>query len=421
MSGGLDSVVLLHYLKTREAECGYRVLAVHCEHGIRGAESLRDARFVEEYCQSLGVELHRFDCDCVARAREEKKSLETAAREFRQEAFARLIDQGVTDFVATAHHANDEAETVIFRLARGTLSGVAGMEEENGRLIRPLLFWTRAEIKEYAKKNALEFCVDSTNADTAYTRNKIRLEVLPKLDECVPGASGNIAKFAALYAEDDKLLYRYAKALVCEQADGILVAFSEEKPLFTRACLTALKALGVEKDYTSGHLNDAFKLQGLERGARLDLPKGITAQKGENGVLFFIKKPEEGVKKPLPAAFSEQGFDGGRYEVKVSTLPIESKNEWRVLRVDGGKIPQNAVFRFRENGDEITRFGGGTKTLKKFFNEEKVPVTEREYLPMIAQADGKEVYAVCGVEISEKVKVDENSAKVLYIAIQRKE
>lgn len=421
ISGGVDSVVLLHYLKNCERECGYFLSAVHCEHGIRGEESLADARFVEEYCKELGVELTVFSRDCLSRAAQEKKSLETAAREFRMEVFDRLIADGKADYIATAHHANDEAETVLFRLARGTLSGVKGMtEEENGR-IRPILGWTRAEIEGYAQEKRLVFCVDKTNADTTFTRNKIRWEVLPKIEEAVPGATGNILRFAALHAEDDGLLYRYAEKLLTKTQTGFCVAFSEEKPLFCRACLLALKGLGVEKDYQSVHLADAFALQKSERGSMLDFPKGVVAEKGLEGVVFFLKKQETPCEKPISIPYCEEGFDGGRYEVKISKTPILPKNEWKVLRFDGGKIPDGAVFRFRQEGDEITRFGGGTKSLKKFFNEEKVPVFEREYLPLIADGAGKEVYAVCGVEISEKVKVDLDTEKVFYIAIQRKE
>ena len=420
ISGGVDSVSLLHYLKGRETECGYTLCAVHCEHGIRGEESLAGARFVEEICIQQGVTLYRFSEDCPARAKRDKQSLETAARNFRKEAFDRLLLEGKTDFIATAHHKNDDAETVLFRLMRGTsLTGVGGMVEVNGQIIRPFLSWTRAEIEAYAKESGLAYCEDCTNFELDATRNKLRLNVLPLMEEAVPGTVENLVRFSQLALEDDGLLYEYAKALLTETEEDIMVAFCEKKPLFRRACLLALKALGVERDYTALHLEKAYALQGLERGARLSFPKGVVAEKMEAGVRFYIPREESFIEKSPMQAFTQKGFDGGRYEVKVSLEPIEVDKEWRVLQVDGEKIPAAAVYRFREEGDFIQRFGGGKKTLKKILNEEKTPVAEREYLPLIAEESG-EVYVVCGVEISEKVKVTADTKKPLYISIRKK-
>lgn len=421
ISGGEDSVALLHYLKSLQEAYEFFLIGVHCEHGIRGKESLEDMRFVEEFCKKLDVPLYTFSADCPARAKKEKISLETAARSFRYESFSSLLDKGKADFIATAHHSGDEAETVLFRLARGTsLSGMAAMKEQSGYFIRPILTWSKEEIHRYIEDNQLAFRVDSTNFALDATRNKIRLEVLPRLENAVEGAIENIARFATLAAEDDELLYELSQSLIVYEGESIKVSFSDKKPLFTRAALTALKALGLGKDYTSAHLNALFDLQKLERGAYLTLPKNIRAEKGEKSIVFSLFQEENLPILPEREKFSEEGFDGGRYEVKLSYQPImAAETPWRVLRIDKDKLPQDSLFRFREEGDEIRRFGGGKKSLKKFFNEEKIPPKERAYLPLIAK--GNEVYVVCGVEISELVKVDENTKNVLYIVMQKKE
>ena len=125
------------------------------------------------------------------------------------------------------------------------------------------------------------------------------------------------------------------------------------------------------------------------------------------------------IEKPTEKPFSEEGFQGGMYEVIVSQSPINmQENAWKVLRLDGDSIPSTAVFRFRKEGDRIQRFGGGTKSLKKFFNEAKIDVEKRDYLPLIAEKDSTKVYAVCGVEISEKVKVTEKTKNILYIMVK---
>ena len=415
ISGGVDSVVLLHYLKTQAAACGFSVFAVHCEHGLRGESSLADMRFVDEFCGKLGVPLTVFRGDCPAMAQEKKMSLETAARAFRRECFAAIIADGKADLVATAHHLLDEAETVLFRLARGTsLSGAKGMTEQDGYIIRPLLTWSKTEILAYAEGQGLSFRVDESNLETEFTRNKLRLEVLPKLEEAVPGACRNLAAFALRAAEDDGVLYELAEGLVSSSAEGVLVAFCNKAPIFRRAVLLALKRLGVEKDYTALHLSAAFDLQGLERGAKLDLPCGIEAVKTERGVLLRKKTQTVFAEKGESCLFGFSGFDGGRYEVIVSATPISHPNLWgRVLQADGDKL-LGGVFRFREDGDKMKRFGGGTKTLKKVFNEEKIAVEEREYIPVIAK--GSQVLAVCGVEIAEEVKVTEHTTQIVYLA-----
>ncbi len=425
VSGGVDSVVLLHKMKTLEKSCGFILSAAHCEHGIRGDESVEDMRFVQEFCKALGVELHLFSMDCVAKAKREKKSLETAARDFRYACFARLIEEKKADYIATAHHLDDEAETVLFRLARGTsLTGVRGMSEKSGYLLRPLLGLNRKEIEAYATENGLSYRVDKTNFSLDATRNKLRLQVLPKLNEAIEGASENLAKFALLAAEDDDLLYEYAETLASKIENNEnkkwLVAFCDKPSLFKRACLLVMKKMGVERDYTAAHLDSLFGLQTLERGARICLPQNIRAEKTEKGVVFFEETEDLALPCIEETPFDENGFDGGRYEVKVSFAPFnEKKTEWNVLKIDADKLPENAVFRFRKEGDEIQTFGG-RKTLKKFFNERKIEVKERAWLPLIAQKGGDKVFVVCGVEIAEILKITEETKRIAYIKIQKK-
>ncbi len=420
VSGGADSVALLHYLKNGETERGYFLSAIHCEHGIRGEESLADMQFVQALCKEWGISLKVVREDCPARARMEKTSLETAARNFRYEQFDSLLRSGEADYIATAHHRGDLAETVLFRLCRGSaLTGAAAIKAENGGYLRPFLAWSKEEILAYVSQNGLVFREDSTNLQTDATRNKLRLEILPKLEEVIPKAAENLARFALLAKEDDELLYRLAGALLIKE-EGVVVKFSAEKPLFTRACLIALKELGLEKDYTSAHLAALFSLQGLERGATIVLPRNYRAKKGEKGILFYLEEGEAPIPKNDEAPFALTGYDGGRYEVNLDLTPPKEGYGGRVLRVDAEKIPATAKFRFRREGDYIYRFGGGKKSLKKFFNEEKIPPRERAYLPLIAEACG-EVYAVCGVEISDKVAVDERTKSTIYISIRKKE
>ena len=279
-------MALLHMLKARAESDGFFLSAVNCEHGIRGADSLGDTRFVAEICALWGVPLFTFSADCPAEAKEKKLSLETAAREFRYRSFQSLLDEGKTDFVATAHHSDDNAETILFRLCRGTsLSGLRGIEPLRGGFLRPLLDWTKEDLEAYVKRENVPFREDETNFETEATRNKLRLEILPALERAVPAAKENLLRFARLAVEDDKLLYRLSDGFVEETAPeffgdtGLRVKVSGDAPLMRRACLAALKRLGIERDYTAAGLYELRALGELQTGSRLPLPNGLTAER----------------------------------------------------------------------------------------------------------------------------------------------
>ncbi len=420
ISGGVDSVVLLRFLieRDRMETYGYSLCAVHCEHGIRGEESLADMQFVRDLCKELGVELYLFSADCPALAKENKVSLETAAREFRQACFAEIVRTGKADYIATAHHQDDEAETVLFRLARGSsLRGAGGIRPVEGYFLRPLLSLSKREIYAAAEGYGATYRVDGTNLQTDATRNKLRLEVLPALENAVHGAAAGLARFAELARQDDELLYELSDELVGEREGKPFVRDCEKKPLFTRACLSALRGLGLQKDYAESHLTALFDLQRSERGSLCVLPKNFLAERVEDGLIFYKKKEEIVQEKPPEKGYDGEGFDGGRYALTIENAPpAEGECFGKLLWFDEKKLPKTAVFRFRKEGDFIDAFGSGKKSLKKLFNEKKIPPKEREYLPLLAEPTG-EVYAVCGVEISKKVKVDDGKGK--YLRLQR--
>ncbi len=408
VSGGVDSMTLLFLLSERAETDGFFLCALTCEHGLRGNASKEDVKLVESYCEKLGVPLYVFSEDCKKRARINKTSVETAAREFRKECYKKVLEKDA-DLIATAHHENDEAETVLFRLARGAaLSGAKGMGEKDGNTIRPLLGLSKAELYKIAEQNNVPYREDETNAQTDYTRNKIRLKVLPELERALRGAGKNLARFARLAREDDELLYRLSSALIQKGDRCYRVQNSKEKPLFTRACLTVLKELGLEKDYTSAHLESVYRLQNLQTGSLITLPQGLFAVKEYDGIAFYKS--------------GTSADDGDRYEIILSNEPLgESGNGWKTLRADRDKIPASAVVRSAREGDEFRKFGGGNKPLKKYFIDRKIPQKERKKIPLIAEENTSRVYAVCGVEISDEIKVDERTENVVYIQMKKTE
>jgi tRNA(Ile)-lysidine synthase len=410
LSGGGDSVSLLHYFYTHGAEYGITLSAVHCEHGIRKGSSLADCNFVKELCSDWGIPLFVYSADCPALAREKKVSLETAARDFRYESFQDVLKQGKADRIATAHHADDNAETVLFRLCRGTsLAGAGGIRPRAG-FVRPLLGVTRAEIEAYLRDNALPYCHDETNDDDAITRNALRLRVLPELERIVPGATAGINRFATLAAADDEYLYRQAKGLLYTENGVHAVRSSDEFPLFTRACLCVLKEMGVEKDYTSAHLEALYALCGGQNGRQISLPQGIIAVKEYDRVAFY---PCEAEKDDTEIPFGLGAFTLGGVRFFVERVKERKLGHGYF---DLRKIPKTAVFRHRREGDVFTKFGGGEKKLKDYLIDRKIPRKARE--GMVFLADGKEILAIVGGEIAERVKVEEG-ADICRIEIEK--
>ena len=422
LSGGADSVALLHYLRAQADDYGYFLSAAHCEHGIRGKASMKDKEFVEKLCKKWGVPLTLFAEDCLLRQKRDKESLETVARNFRKECFERLIKEDKADYIATAHHLGDETETVLLHLARGSaLSGSRGMEEENGYLLRPFLGKSKAEILAYIKEHKLSYRTDKTNFQTDATRNKLRLQALPILKKIFPFFEKNIARFSFLAGEDDKYLYSLAEKLLSCDGERVIIAFEREKPLFFRATVTALKMLGVDKDYTLTNIESVYHLQDKELGKIAHLLKGVRAEKTEQGVALYLAQEEKSTDTLQEQTFSLLGFDGGRYEVSFSSTLSAEEQGLKVLRFDSDKMPTDAVFRGRRDGDYIKTFSGHSKSLKKLFNEKKVDKKDRYLLPLIASKDTGEVYAVCGVEIAERIKITETTQNAVYIITKEKE
>ena len=294
---------------------------------------------------------------------------------------------------------NDNAETVLFNLARGAaLSGMTGITDMPARgLVRPLIGCTREEIDDYIKENDIPFVTDESNLTNDYTRNKLRHNVLPALEEAVHGAAGNIYRFSRLAAEDEEYFERQVEGvLVNRHGYGYLIKPCAERVIFRRAAAKIVASAYLRKDYTTEHFNRLFELQSQENGKKFEF-LGLIAYKEEGGVAIVGNDrdlPEEGVPFNKNQTF-------GKAEQGESAV--------KILRFDMDKIPDGAVIRYKKEGDKFTKFGGGTKSLSDYLTDKKVPQSIRSKLPLVCV--GSEVLIVGGVEISDKIKVDESTVK----------
>lgn len=406
LSGGRDSVCLLHVLRAHAAEECVSLSALHCEHGIRGEKSLADLAFVERLCADWGVPLRVFRADVPGLAGARKEGLEEAGRNFRYACFRQVLEEGGADVIATAHHMDDAAETVLFRLARGTsLAGMNVFPERSG-IARPFLGVTRAEIDAYIARHRLPFAEDASNADERFSRNRIRKSVMPALEEIFPGAAERIAAFAVRAAEDDAYLQSLARDSLKMRGGAVCVPVALPAPLFSRACLLALKRCGAERDYTSANLAEIARLRSLQSGRRAALPAGVTAVREGDAVAFFRERKRADAEYPYACGV----FAFGGYTATVGEQFSDG-----ALMADADAFPEGCVLRTRREGDVFTPFGGGTKPLKKYLTDRKIPARIGHGLPLVAY--GSEILAVIGTEISEKVRVTEKTEHTVYLTL----
>lgn len=403
LSGGRDSVALLHYFYQNADRFGITLSALTCEHGLRGEASLADLAFTERLCGAWNIPLRVFRADVARLARERGEGVEEAGRNWRYRCYEEAL-AGDVDVVATAHHRGDLAETVLFRLARGTsLAGLNVFPPRRG-IARPLLKVTRAVIDAYIAENALPFCEDESNADERYTRNRLRRSVLPELEAAVPGAAEHLAAFAERAASDEAYLAALARAQILREEDALRVPLSLPEPLFFRACLEAMRELGLKKDYTGANFEELRKLKKVQSGKRVTLPRGVCAVREQGSAVFFLTGEEED---------AELAFGTGDFVTAAFSLTVGEGTRRGALRVDLDAFPAGCVIRTRREGDVFTPFKGSPRPLKKFLTDKKIPARTGHRLPVVAK-DGV-VYAVCGVEISDAVKLTEKTVRAGYL------
>ncbi len=408
LSGGKDSVCLLHYLSMRKEQLNITLKAINVEHGIRGEESKKDTEFCINLCKNLGVEIKTVSVDAIAFSKENKLSVENGARLLRYEFFNECLNSGFADYILTAHHKNDNFETVLLNLFRGTgIKGLTGISKTRDKFIRPMLSTEKSEIEEYISKNNLSFVEDKTNYENGYSRNYIRNVLTPLILDKFSGAIESVSRLTESVKEIDELLDKLANNSLINENGKIKISVSTEKAIFKRSVTLALINLGIKSDYEKVHIDDVYNLIFNENGTTVTLPKNVFAVREYDYVSFYkdIEKPTD---NSILFNFESVVFNGKT--ITVSKTPLENS-----LKFDGDKIPKNTVIRFRKDGDVFTKFGGKTKKLKDYFIDKKINRFDRDFIPVLAVEN--QILIVFGVEISETVKIDDNSKNIFYTKV----
>ena len=408
-SGGSDSMALLHKLCALKNELQIDVLAITVDHSIR-ENGAKDAEFVENYCKENNIHCCRFKVDVPHIAQQKAISLESAAREARFGVFDALIQKGVVDKIALAHHRQDQAETILMHLFRGAgLGGLKGMElENNSNYIRPLLYTSKKEVMDYIKANNIPYVIDETNAENIYTRNYLRNEILPLIIKKWPNAVNALINFGKSASEDDEYIYNHLNdhALIIDDkiAQIPLSYFLYDKAVISRIIFKALHGIGINVDIERKHIDLIIELAKCENGKKINLPLGVSAHKEYEYITLTRKKLQ---KVDFFAELKCGEIDVPNFGKIITKRVKDFDYKPNVIYIDQKKVPKGAIWRYRKEGDVIEKFGGGTKKLKSFLIDKKIPQRERDFIPVLAF--GNEVFAIAGLEISEKVKIEEYS------------
>ena len=423
VSGGADSVCLLTLLDEYRKEEGlsFALETVHVHHGIRGKEADRDAEFVRGLCEDRKIPFHLYREDIPKKAGEWKVSLEEAGRRCRYESFRDALGER-NGVIATAHNADDRAETVLFNLFRGTsLSGLSGIRPVNGNIVRPLLYVTRDMIEAFLTERGIPYVNDETNDTDEYTRNRIRHHILAYAKENIsPGVVNNIVRSADLSAGAEDCLRGLVKESLegCRGEDGsfkIRLPFTDP---YMGSCLiyrVLCELAGEKKDIAHVHVQSVLELSEKSGEKHLDLPYGISVRKTD-GVLSLFRKE-------TPA----DGDDlSGEPEYEISQRILEDFDPDKIPKglytkwFDYDKINSALCVRTRRPGDYLCIDEDlHRKTLKEYLIEEKIPKSSRDSVCLVADKD--HILWVVGHRISEYYKVSEKTRRVLELTADKKE
>ncbi len=410
LSGGRDSVCLLHILKSLQPHFGYELSALHVNHGLR-KEAVQEEAFCRRLCQQWNIPLTVYQVDVPARIKSTGESVEEAARSLRYEAF----EKAEADRIALAHHQQDQAETLLMHLLRGSaLTGLCGMRPVRVPYIRPLLHVSGEQIERYMADHALAHIEDASNQDTAFRRNKIRHELLPLLQqEYNPEIVKILSQTAQVLQEEEA--YIEAQLPAVPKGDlSVSWLLSYPENLQKRILKEWLAQNGLQQNVSHTHMQQLIRLLHGGSGKRISLPKGLTVDKSYDILHIYKNIPCEQSEMSMPV-------------FAMRRMPIaEARKSWRKGQNDGIEIPDlpeekwlNAdafkelpIWRYRRSGDYLM-IGGGRKKLKEYLIDEKIPRQERDALPLLAV--GAHILWVWGHRISEGAKVTENTQQVLHV------
>ncbi len=420
VSGGADSMCLLQLLKSLEAERGITVFAAHFEHGLRGEESLRDMAFVGDWCRAHEIPFVSERGDTRALAEREHLGLEEAARELRYAFLERAAEQLGCERIATAHTADDNAETVLLNLVRGSgTKGLGGIPPRRGKIVRPLLETSRAEIEAYLKAQGVPHVEDSSNESLDFSRNRVRKEILPLLRELNPALNGALGRTAALLRRDDSFLCGLAEEWMEAHFDGESLPLDALKKLHPAVASRVIKKI-CPRSLSAAQTESVLRFaEGTEFGC-LDLP-GLRLRREQGRLYLGSEPPAEIVPRRIEIGktteFPELGL-----RVRAEKAPAGGKeinSPFNSFCFGYERIKGDIVGTGRRPGDRMHPASRGVgKSLKALFLESGMTSIQRSRA--LVFRDGEGILAVYPLALDERA-VPAPDEEILLLSVEKME
>ena len=434
ISGGPDSTSMLHLFWRIREVFQLQLYAVHLNHQFRGEEAEKDATYVDSLCKELEVPCYLFSENIEAYSKKKGISFEEGGRERRYQLFEQVLSENQAHRIAVAQNLDDQAETVLMRLMRGAgVEGLGAMNYKRGEhIIRPLLNSSRQEIEDYCQRYRLNPVMDQTNLQPVYTRNRIRLELIPYIEKHFnPGIKETLSRTARLMREDTDFMLSISKEIfkrvAVKEGDEVNVdieALQEnhvavQKRVLREAILQLDRNL---KNIGASHIDQLMDL--MERGQAgscLDLPNEVNVLKDYNRICFRNKKNNKFVNSFEYSLKIGENTEIGELGIIFSAKELSknhknfSKEVPTIQYFDLDKIQEGMIIRNRRQGDKFSPLGiKGTKKIKEFMIDEKISREKRDQIPLICDQAG--IMWVVGYRMSEKYKIDKNTKRILQIS-----
>jgi len=419
VSGGADSMVLTELCR----QAGYSIVLAHCNFKLRGEESMRDQQFVKSYAENNHIPFYTVSFDTQGYMYEKKVSVQEGARQLRYQWLNELaerldIEQGLPAYILTAHHADDQIETVMMNFFRGTgLKGLTGIPEKNQRIIRPLLLFRKSDLLEYAQKNNIGFVEDSSNLKNEYTRNIFRNEVLPHLAKIYPQVNenvlANIDRFQSVLSLYKKAIDPIIKKIVHHKGTEIHLPIRE---LFRYHNTSLIYEILHPYGFTEGQISEVVKLKNATTGSSITSP--ITHYRLIKERQKFILAPPQNERSEI-ILWEENTHDitypGGELcSILYSDLTLADIHSQNIIQLDATQVEYPLVLRKWKEGDYFYPLGlGKKKKVARFMIDQKFSKTDKEKL-WILESRSRIIWLV-GHRMDDRFKISEKTKRVLKI------
>ena len=420
VSGGADSMLLLWALVDKQKQLGFFLKVINVNHHLRGKASDEDSAFVEKFCKKKNIPYVIVDVDVKKLKADEKLTIEESARIARYNAFQDIMKKEKLNKLFLAHHKNDQAETILMHIFRGSgISGAVGIKNTD-TIIRPLLDYSKQDILKLTKEYGIDYVQDNSNADNEYSRNYLRNVILPQIESVYPAVVDNIVSFGKKCAEVQKYILSLVDDSLIEEKKGYIFLnqniFLQEKFIVREYLKKAFEKLDVYSDIEAKHFLMVYELSFADVNKEVSLPHGVIARKSYDGVKLLKKSAKENSVQEYQFVKNGEIVFGNYCKIITKVVDRDDVVYGEGLYVDATKISNSAVWRTRRIGDKFSKIGTGSKKLNDYFTNLKLDIDLRDKIPILASKEN--VLLIIGNNVSENVKIDSSTDEIVRITYQ---